>query len=103
MSCGAGTHAHEDETWACHPGGRSFSRRRGKVRRPSSDGPDSPRRFARGLGWPLAIGLLGLALRFVYVLEFAGHPVGRLPWGDEGAYWARALEIREGRWLPAEP
>ena len=26
-----------------------------------------------------------------------------MPWVDEGAYWARAQEIRAGHWLPDEP
>ncbi|HEY2157642.1 MAG TPA: glycosyltransferase family 39 protein [Isosphaeraceae bacterium] len=55
------------------------------------------------LGWPLAIGLLGLLLRLAYVVDFARHPLGRLVWGDEGAYWSRAQEILDGAWLPARP
>lgn len=55
------------------------------------------------LGLTLAIGCLGLALRLAYVGEFADHPLGRLPWIDEGAYWSRAREIGAGRWLPARP
>jgi hypothetical protein len=53
--------------------------------------------------WVLAIALLGLGLRLVYVLEYIGHPVGQLPWVDEGAYWSRAQEILGGRWLPGRP
>ena len=51
----------------------------------------------------MTIGLLGLALRLGYVLEYSGHPIGRMTWVDEGAYWSRALEILGGRWLPARP
>ncbi len=54
-------------------------------------------------GWLLAIALAGLALRLVYVLEYAAHPLGRLPWVDEGAYWSRGLEILGGHWLPGRP
>jgi hypothetical protein len=38
-----------------------------------------------------------------YVLDFARHPIGRLPWVDEGAYWARASAILGGGWLPDRP
>src|SRR4051794_10900739 len=34
-------------------------------------------------GLVLAAALLGLTLRLAYVVEFASHPVGRLPWVDE--------------------
>ena len=39
---------------------------------------------------PLAIGAGALALRLAFATQYAGHPLGRLPWVDEGAYWARA-------------
>jgi 4-amino-4-deoxy-L-arabinose transferase-like glycosyltransferase len=55
------------------------------------------------LGWPLAIGLIGLLTRLAYAVDFARHPLGRLAWGDEGAYWSRAREILDGAWLPARP
>jgi hypothetical protein len=64
---------------------------------------NAPRGRLRDLGGCLAIGLLGLALRLAYVQQFAAHPVGKMPWVDEGAYWTRALEIRAGRWLPDRP
>ncbi len=59
--------------------------------------------MSRSWFWPLAIVGLSLTLRLAYALEFAGEPVGWLPWGDEGAYWERALEIRQGGWLPGQP
>ncbi len=71
--------------------------------------PHGPRGVvATGLGRPdlgraAAIGLLGLLLRLAYVLDFARHPIGRMPWVDEGAYWTRAQEILAGAWLPARP
>src|SRR5690348_13356648 len=53
--------------------------------------------------WPVAILIVGLGLRLACVLQFAAHPIGRLPWVDEGAYWTRAMEIAEGAWLPDRP
>jgi hypothetical protein len=53
--------------------------------------------------WLLAIGLAGLAVRIGYARQYAEHPLGRLPWVDEGAYWSRAVEILGGRWLPSRP
>ena len=47
----------------------------------------------RSLGWPLSIFVLGLALRLASILDFASHPLRRLPWVDEGAYWTRAQAI----------
>ena len=67
------------------------------------DADGSRRRSRADVGWLLAIALLGLWLRLGYVLEYIGHPIGRMPWVDEGAYWSRALEILGGRWLPARP
>jgi hypothetical protein len=55
------------------------------------------------LVWPLAIALLGLSLRLAYVLDLARHPLGCLPWVDEGAYWTRAGAILNGAWLPSRP
>ncbi len=63
----------------------------------------APRPWAVDLGLAAAIGVLGLGLRLACVLDFAGHPLGRLPWVDEGAYWTRAQEILAGAWLPARP
>ena len=51
-------------------------------------------------GWPLLIVALSVALRLVFVSDFARHSLGRLPWVDEGAYWTRAQEILRGSWLP---
>jgi 4-amino-4-deoxy-L-arabinose transferase-like glycosyltransferase len=81
---------------------------RSDTRMPDPRGPGTDRAPARpirigDLGWLLAIGLLGLALRLAYAADFAGHPLGRLAWGDEGAYWSRAREILGGAWLPARP
>jgi hypothetical protein len=65
---------------------------------------DGPIRWTRAdTCWLVSIGLVGLALRLGYALQYAGHPLGRLPWVDEGAYWSRALEILGGRWLPSRP
>lgn len=65
---------------------------------------EAPGSWGRGdSAWLLVIGLVALGLRLGYVLEYAGHPIGRMPWVDEGAYWTRALEIRSGRWLPDRP
>ncbi len=52
---------------------------------------------------PVAIGVGALVLRLAFVTQYAGHPLGRLPWVDEGAYWARAQEIIAGAWLPGRP
>lgn len=73
---------------------------------PTAQAPEDDRRprWTRAdATWLLAIGLVGLALRLGFALQFAGHPLGRLPWVDEGAYWSRAGEILQGRWLPARP
>jgi hypothetical protein len=63
------------------------------------------RQTAGGVGLiaPVAIGLLGLGLRLRYIADFSKHPLGRFPWGDEGAYWERAREIVGGGWLPDRP
>ncbi|HEX8203370.1 MAG TPA: hypothetical protein VF590_23035, partial [Isosphaeraceae bacterium] len=58
---------------------------------------------ARDLAWVAAIAALGLGLRLAYALSYAAHPLGRLPWVDEGAYWSRAGAILGGAWLPEEP
>jgi hypothetical protein len=57
----------------------------------------------RTIAWPLIIGLIGLGLRLAFVSEYAGHPLGRHPWVDEGAYWTRAQAICAGAWLPERP
>ncbi|HZW33018.1 MAG TPA: hypothetical protein VFF52_20045 [Isosphaeraceae bacterium] len=57
----------------------------------------------RDWGWVLAIGVLGLVLRLTYAWEFTRHPLGRLPWVDEIAYWLRGQEILLGAWLPSRP
>lgn len=63
-----------------------------------------PHRWTRGdTSWALAIALIALALRLGYALEYADHPLGRLPWVDEGAYWTRAREIGAGHLLPERP
>ncbi len=51
----------------------------------------------------LAIGTGALILRLAFATQYAGHPLGRMPWVDEGAYWARAQEILAGHWLPERP
>ncbi|HWE38532.1 MAG TPA: glycosyltransferase family 39 protein [Isosphaeraceae bacterium] len=51
----------------------------------------------------LGIGLIGLALRVVAAWQFGGHPLGRMAWIDEEAYWERGREILGGRWLPDRP
>lgn len=51
----------------------------------------------------ILIGLLALSLRLAVAVPFARHPLGRVPWVDEGAYLQRALAIRQGAWRPAEP
>ena len=53
--------------------------------------------------WPAGIFLLALAMRLAFVVDFAHHPLGKLPWVDEGAYWERAGEILGGAWLPDRP
>src|ERR1700733_5440935 len=64
----------------------------------------SSRRIRSGdHGWLLAIGGVALTLRLAYASEFAGHPLGRLPWVDEGAYYTRAQAILNGSWLPERP
>jgi 4-amino-4-deoxy-L-arabinose transferase-like glycosyltransferase len=64
----------------------------------------SARRIRSGdLGWLLAIGGVALTLRLAYSSEFASHPLGRLPWVDEGAYYTRAQAILNGSWLPERP
>ncbi len=61
--------------------------------------PDRP----RDLGWVAVIGGLGLSLRLAYALQYTGHPLGRWPWVDEGAYWTQAQAILGGAWLPERP
>lgn len=51
----------------------------------------------------VGIGLVGLALRLVAAWQFTGHPLGRMAWIDEEAYWERGREILAGRWLPDQP
>lgn len=55
------------------------------------------------IGWPLLIGVSGLILRLSVAREYAGHPIGRIPWVDEAAYWSSAREILGGKWLPDRP
>lgn len=57
----------------------------------------------RDLAWFVVIGALGLGLRLAYARSYGAHPLGRLPWVDEGAYWTRAREILGGAWLPERP
>jgi hypothetical protein len=67
-------------------------------------GGDGSASWSRGdTLWLLAIGMTALALRLAFVLPYASHPIGRQPWVDEGAYWTRAIEIRQGGWLPSRP
>jgi Dolichyl-phosphate-mannose-protein mannosyltransferase len=69
----------------------------------ATDG-DAPLRWTRAdTCWLVAISLVALTLRLGYSLQYAGHPLGRLPWVDEGAYWSRGLEILQGHWLPLKP
>jgi Dolichyl-phosphate-mannose-protein mannosyltransferase len=65
--------------------------------------PTSERFSAGDLAWPAAIVAIGLVTRLAFVWDFAGHPVGKLPWVDEGAYWTRASAILGGAWLPDRP
>src|SRR5271165_1798922 len=66
-------------------------------------------RFRRSLsacpdvGWMLAISLLALGLRLLYATEYIEHPLDRLLWVDEIAYWERARAILGGSWLPDRP
>ncbi len=62
-----------------------------------------PAARAVDLGLAVAIALLGLVLRLAYAADYARHPLGRLAWVDEGAYWSRAQEIVGGAWLPGRP
>ncbi|AGA30670.1 ArnT family glycosyltransferase [Singulisphaera acidiphila] len=69
---------------------------------PMGHEPSRPGRVGE-IGWPLAIVLLSLVLRVTAVRDFVGHPLGRLPWVDEGAYWTRAQAILNGAWFPDRP
>ncbi len=41
---------------------------------------EAPGSWGRGdSAWLLVIGLVALGLRLGYVLEYAGHPIGRMP------------------------
>jgi hypothetical protein len=53
--------------------------------------------------WPVVILAVSLVLHLAFVLEFVAHPIGKLPWVDEGAYWTRAQAILGGAWLPDRP
>ena len=55
------------------------------------------------LAWVCAIGLISLGLRLSVAIMYAGHPIGRVPWVDEGAYGARAQGILQGAWIPEIP
>src|SRR5690242_12371672 len=65
--------------------------------------PDRNPRDLAGLGVLGAIGVLGLVVRWSYASSYAEHPLGRLPWVDEGAYGTRGRAILGGGWLPEEP
>ncbi|SIO65738.1 4-amino-4-deoxy-L-arabinose transferase [Singulisphaera sp. GP187] len=73
------------------------------TRRPLGDGAPTSSWTRRDTCWLVAIAVAGLGLRIAYVWQYTGHPIGRIPWVDEGAYWTRAVEIFEGRWLPDRP
>ena len=49
----------------------------------------------------LAIGLVALFLRVIYIIEIWPNAVARLPMIDAEAYRTRALEILGGDWLGA--
>lgn len=51
----------------------------------------------------MAIGLVALGFRLAFILQYTAHPLGRLPWVDEEAYWDRAQAIVAGAWLPPRP
>jgi 4-amino-4-deoxy-L-arabinose transferase-like glycosyltransferase len=53
--------------------------------------------------WLLAIGILGLGLRLIYVTQYTTHPLGRVLYVDEIVYWERAQAIVGGSWLPDRP
>ena len=55
------------------------------------------------VGWTLLIGLTAMALRLGIARQYGAHPIGQIPWVDEQAYWSRAQEIFQGRWLPDRP
>ena len=66
-------------------------------------GTSDPKSLLRAAAWPVAIGLAALAFRLAFALEYTAHPLGRLPWVDEEAYWDRARAILAGAWLPPRP
>ena len=66
-------------------------------------GTSDPTSWLRGAAWPVAIGLTALGFRLAFALEYTAHPLGRLPWVDEWAYWERAQAILAGAWLPERP
>jgi 4-amino-4-deoxy-L-arabinose transferase-like glycosyltransferase len=51
----------------------------------------------------VVIGLLGLAVRLAYAIQYTSHPLGRLLWVDEIIYWERARDILWGKLLPEQP
>jgi hypothetical protein len=55
------------------------------------------------LGWAVAVGLVGLALRVACARQYAGDPLGRFAWIDEQAYAGRARAILAGHLLPDRP
>ena len=55
------------------------------------------------IAWLLAIGILGLGLRLIYVTQYTAHPLGRVLYVDEVVYWERAQAILGGSWLPDRP
>jgi 4-amino-4-deoxy-L-arabinose transferase-like glycosyltransferase len=55
------------------------------------------------IAWLLAIGIVGLGLRLIYVTQYTAHPLGRVLYVDEVIYWERAQAILGGSWLPDRP
>lgn len=66
-------------------------------------GTSDPKSLLRAAAWPVAIGLVALGFRLAFALQYTAHPLGRLPWVDEEAYWDRARAIVAGAWLPPRP
>jgi 4-amino-4-deoxy-L-arabinose transferase-like glycosyltransferase len=53
--------------------------------------------------WALAISLIGLSVRLACGWEYSRHPLGRILWVDEEAYWNWARRISASQWLPERP
>ena len=66
-------------------------------------GPAARRSWAIDLGWALAIGLTGLALRLAVADRYGSHVIGRIAWVDEDAYRSWAYQIADGQLLPDRP